>query len=278
MNAGSGEQISALIMQKLGLRFTTEVSGGEMIISPSDHHPNESFSIRFAPGWRSADAYLSPGTFAGTMVRSMGQAGANEKLLFGGYVSALKQAGLQVAMTVNGSAVDAENPSGWTDQWNAFSISLRKTALVFDLNNDAELLPVADLLVTPLAAMAVALIGTENVEAIEGEVEGAAVQYLATRYERSRLNRDACIRLHGTDCAGCGFSFGTFYGVKAEGFIEVHHIESLATGGEVRINPATDLIPLCSNCHSFVHRFTPPLPVAELRRIIAERRTPCCDA
>jgi len=278
MNAGSGDQISALIMQKLGLRFTTQVADGEMTISPSEHHPNESFSIRFVPGWRSADAFLSPGAFAGTMVRSMGQTGPNEKLLFAGYASALKKAGLQVAMTINSSAVDAEDPSCWPDQWNAFSISLRKTALLFDLNNDAELLPVADLLLTPLAAMAIALIGTESVPPIEGEIEGAAVQYLATRYERRKLNRDACIRIHSTDCAGCDFSFGAFYGEEAEGFIEVHHIESLAAGGEVRINPATDLIPLCSNCHSFVHRFTPPLPIAELRRIIAERRTPCSGA
>ena len=278
MNADSGEQISALIMQKLGLRFTTQLADGELIIAPSDHHPNESFSIRFAPGWRSADAFLNPGAFAGTMVRSMGHAGPKEKLLFGGYVSALKKTGLQVAMTINGNAVDAENPSLWPDQWNAFSISLRKTALVFDLNKDTELLPVADLLVTPLAAMAIALIGTENVEAVEGEIEGAPIQYLATRYERSKLNREACIRFHGTDCAGCDFSFGAFYGEEAEGFIEVHHIESLAAGGEVRINPATDLIPLCSNCHSFVHRFAPPLPIAELRRIIAERRTPCSGA
>jgi 5-methylcytosine-specific restriction protein A len=131
---------------------------------------------------------------------------------------------------------------------------------------------VADLLVVPLVGMAMSLIGTENIEAFEGETEGSTVQYLATRYERKKINRDACIRIHGSSCAGCGFSFGDFYGELADGYIEVHHIESLAASGETLINPRTDLIPLCSNCHSAVHRVRPPLAIDDLKALVARRR------
>lgn len=272
MNAVSAEQVSQLILRKLGLHTDAAVTEGAMVITPHGYHSGESFSIRFDPGWRSADALLAPGAYAGSTVRSMGEAPPEAKLLFAGYVEGLHRQGVQLAMKINGSAVDAGNVNAWPAEWTSFEISLRKTALVFDLNLDAELLPVADLLVTPLVGMAMALVGTENFESFEGEIEGTAVQFLATRYERKKLNRDACIRIHGTRCHGCGFDFGEFYGELAHGYIEIHHIESLAASGEVRINPATDLVPLCSNCHSVVHRVTPPLPVDELKRLVAKRR------
>jgi 5-methylcytosine-specific restriction enzyme A len=278
MNAASADQFCGLILRKLGLQLGGRVADGQLTLSPSAHAPNESFSIRFHPGWRSAEAALSPGTFAGPMVRSMGEASEDAKLLFCGYVAALRKEGVHVEMRINGSTVDAANHTSWPDLWTSFDVSLRKSALVFDLNNDAELMPVADLLLTPLVGMAMALIGTEGEDALEGDVEGTPVQYLATRYERKKLNREACIRIHGSVCAACGFNFGKVYGDLADGYIEVHHIESLALSGPVRIDPATDLVPLCSNCHSVVHRVSPPLPIAELVRLISEGRQKCSGA
>ncbi|WP_395745125.1 HNH endonuclease [Prosthecobacter sp.] len=272
MNAASCDQICSMVQRKLGLQLSGEVSDGQMLLWPSAFHENESFSLRFKPGWRSAEAMLTPGTFAGEMVRSMGACSASAKLLFSSYAQSLARAGVHIGIRVNGTTVDAQNPSAWATDWTSFDFTLRKSALVFDLNKDVELLPVADLLITPLIGMAMSLIGTVSEEEHAGEIEGAAVQYLATRYERKKLNRDACIRIHGTRCHGCGFSFGENYGEIASDYIEVHHIEPLATTGEVLINPATDLIPLCSNCHSVVHRVTPPLGIEELVRIVKERR------
>lgn len=271
MNAGSARQVSQLILQKLGLRVDASVTGAQMVITPSGYLSSEAFSVRFLPGWRSADAVLVPGAFAGPTVREMGNAQPDAKSIVVGYANALRRQGVQLTMKVNGSAVDPEQVGAWPADWWSFEIALRKSAIVFDLNHDTELLPVADMLVTPLVGIAMSLIGTENIDSYEGEIEGAAVQYLATRYERKKLNRDACIRIHGTRCHGCGFDFGAFYGELGEGYIEVHHLESLAAYGEVRINPAVDLVPLCSNCHSVVHRVTPPLPIHALKKLVAER-------
>ena len=75
-----------------------------------------------------------------------------------------------------------------------------------------------------------------------------------TTYERSPRNRARAIAVHGTRCLACGFSFDETYGSEhAEHYVEVHHVVSVASGPSTP-NPVTDLVPLCSNCHSMAHR------------------------
>ena len=54
----------------------------------------------------------------------------------------------------------------------------------------------------------------------------------------------------------CGFDFELKYGELGKGYIEVHHIKPLSNLDEVVIvNPETDLICVCANCHRMLHRF-----------------------
>lgn len=74
-------------------------------------------------------------------------------------------------------------------------------------------------------------------------------------YERSRRNRARAIEIHGTSCSACGFNFNEVYGADfARDFIEVHHVKSITEQDGAPVDPETDLIPLCSNCHSMAHR------------------------
>lgn len=86
--------------------------------------------------------------------------------------------------------------------------------------------------------------------------EGASVSVLANRYERDPRNRENCIQYYGYGCQICGFDFESAYGELGHQFIEVHHTNPLATQGgvEAAVDPIRDLIPLCSNCHSMIHR------------------------
>jgi predicted HNH restriction endonuclease len=43
-------------------------------------------------------------------------------------------------------------------------------------------------------------------------------------------------------------------------------------GEEYRLNPKTDLVPLCSNCHSMVHTESPPITPEKLKQIVTESR------
>ncbi|MGJ1536504.1 HNH endonuclease [Sphingobacterium multivorum] len=54
---------------------------------------------------------------------------------------------------------------------------------------------------------------------------------------------------------GCGFNFEKAYGEWGAGIIHVHHTKPLSNGeGERVVNPLTDMIVLCPNCHSMIHR------------------------
>ena len=105
-----------------------------------------------------------------------------------------------------------------------------------------------------------------------GDPEGKKRYLLHVTYASSPRNRANAIKIHGTVCKCCGFDFNAVYGPEfARDYIEIHHIKSITeTNGEV--NPATDLVPLCSNCHSMVHRKRGEiLPVNELQQIIQQR-------
>ncbi len=50
----------------------------------------------------------------------------------------------------------------------------------------------------------------------------------------------------------CGFSFKSKYGKIGEGYIEVHHKNPIANG--TRNTGLDDLMIVCSNCHSMIHK------------------------
>lgn len=100
--------------------------------------------------------------------------------------------------------------------------------------------------------------------------EGTARLALHIMYERNRRNRAQAVKIHGTSCKVCGFNFNNVYGSElAQDYIEVHHIKPLSEGKTHSIDPNTDLVPLCSNCHSMIHRKNGTLlTVQELKSVL----------
>lgn len=104
---------------------------------------------------------------------------------------------------------------------------------------------------------------------IAGESEGAELQLSGTRYERSRANRAMAIEIHGTRCFGCGVNPGELYGVEPKSIIHIHHLTPLSQMGETKpVNPRTELVPLCPNCHNFAHKRNPPYTPEEISAAI----------
>ena len=108
-------------------------------------------------------------------------------------------------------------------------------------------------------------------EAEDGALEGNKKFYSQTKAERSIANRKRCIEIFGVQCQICEINLSEIYGDLADGFIHVHHIESIAETGPRWIDPSKDLIPVCPNCHSMLHRNEPPLKPNDLRKIIELR-------
>jgi hypothetical protein len=105
-----------------------------------------------------------------------------------------------------------------------------------------------------------------------GAEEGRRRQSLASRVERSSANRRICLEKYGYVCQVCDEEMTSKYGELAEHFIHVHHLEGLASSGVRWIDPTKDLIAVCPNCHSMLHRQTPPLTPVQLRMLIATQK------
>ncbi|MDR6415475.1 HNH endonuclease [Pseudarthrobacter sulfonivorans] len=101
--------------------------------------------------------------------------------------------------------------------------------------------------------------------------DGAVARLAVNRYERDPVARRACMAHRGTNCAVCGFSFEMAYGELGAGFIPIHHVVPASElGSSYQLDPLTDLVPLCANCHAMAHHgVSSPRSVAELRQIIA---------
>jgi predicted RNA-binding protein with PUA-like domain/5-methylcytosine-specific restriction endonuclease McrA len=104
--------------------------------------------------------------------------------------------------------------------------------------------------------------------------DGEMKSYYGNRYERKAKNRLRAIEIHGTTCAVCGFNFEEVYGEHGKDFIEIHHKNPLSTlKAATEIDPRTDLVPVCSNCHRMLHRDREHvISVEELKNIIKNRR------
>lgn len=93
-------------------------------------------------------------------------------------------------------------------------------------------------------------------------------------YERNSKAREACLKLQGHQCAICGFDAKAVYGDEYEGKIHVHHIVPISERGvEYVINPQTDLIPVCPNCHMILHTSVKgkTIDVEELKRRVRKK-------
>ena len=112
----------------------------------------------------------------------------------------------------------------------------------------------------------------------EGQVSSKVKEIFSLK--RNSAARKKCLEYYFPDnkhykCKLCGFDFEKQYGSKGVQFIEVHHIESHTTKskiiGEHEIDPIKDLIPVCSNCHSIIHREKPAIPVESMKKIIKNK-------
>jgi 5-methylcytosine-specific restriction protein A len=92
--------------------------------------------------------------------------------------------------------------------------------------------------------------------------------------KRSQAAKAECIRLKGCHCNICGFDFEKTYGELGKNYIEVHHITpigQLSTAeGYDGTDPQKDLIPLCSNCHSMIHRRKEPYQPNEVKAMLGK--------
>ena len=120
----------------------------------------------------------------------------------------------------------------------------------------------------------VLVVASEEDELGLEEGESSSVKF-TSRHRNSEV-RGRCLDHHGNRCFICKMSFLESYGVSGNRCIQVHHLTPIGSG-DVRVtDPVRDAVPLCPNCHSFVH--TEPHPISIQRAITiyeAYNTSPC---
>ena len=103
--------------------------------------------------------------------------------------------------------------------------------------------------------------------------EGKTKTVYVNIYERNSVARQKCIEHYGLSCQICHFNFEKKFGDLGKDFIHVHHkIDIASIGIEYSLNPITDLIPVCPNCHSMLHKRKPAYSIKKLKKLVKKQK------
>jgi len=251
--------------------------GSRPAVRATDIPAPNGFTIQVVSGWKSIEADFVPDTYAGDLIRAMGNSAPQARDVFSSLAKVFEGMGNHIVMRVNGSIV-GDLSALPASPWNKFELNLRQLTDLAASGADVQLKSAEEIAAACLALILTLLpLEEEATGALplyeSGLPEGACTKVTVNRYERSPVNRAACIAAHGAVCKACGFDFGVVYGVLGHGYIEVHHrIPVSKMGDGYAIDPIRDLVPLCANCHAAVHRTDPPLKIEVLTEIIEQNR------
>jgi len=139
------------------------------------------------------------------------------------------------------------------------------------LPSDAEL--IAEL--KAMVKMYKELVENDTEEGEEESPPGTGIEDLRKFRMHKRLERRRKLAIqaknyHGYTCQACGFNFKEVYGDIGEGFIEAHHLRSLAKhkGQVLELDPRLDFRVLCPNCHRMIHRTIDPSDLEGFKKLL----------
>lgn len=227
------------------------------------------FSVIVTPLLSRVKAELRLDRLAADLLRVIGEAGSDRWLQAAEISRTYESLGAKFQILVNGTSVSALAAEDLIGNVQTFACtgSLMRTSVD---ESSSDIFMVSEALFSFIICLLPLDVDQEPTAEL-GSVdfafasEGQKYSVLATRYERSRANRAAAIAVHGSSCVVCRFSFDESYGDLARGYIEVHHLMPVSSmGGERPVDPITELVPLCANCHRMAHRRWPPYTPQEL--------------
>lgn len=198
-------------------------------------------------------------------VNDMGMQPESKRILFTKHANIIRSHGYKISMSINDRPVDPVDNTMWGDNWRKMKLHITRVLDESESNPEAIVLELSPLVMGMILSLAVLVPNDEQWK----HMDGAEKERWVKTYERNPINRAICISVKGTRCSVCDLDFGERYGEIGTGFIHVHHIIPVSRmNGPRELNPLTDLIPVCPNCHYMLHRRDPPFPPDELRDIL----------
>jgi len=225
-----------------------------------------SFSIALIRDPLTISAQLLMDPFAGSLVRAVGLRVNADRSRWRSLIAQARDLGINVEIRVNDIVFDLEELP--TDTWRSLEVVARLRVRRWRSPDGlADMWGAAA--GSCLCLVLSESLSEESVTSIEGQEEGQAVEVLSKRYERNPINRLQSIQYHGFLCWVCDSDLSVIYPGIGEEFIEVHHIIPVSEMGPgYRVDPVTEMVPLCPNCHGIVHRESPPVHPEKLRSIM----------
>lgn len=270
-------RVAERLTRRSGLTLVGEFvqsNGGTFpAVRPKAPERPSGFGILMSRSPRSIQASFEPDRFARPLVTQIQDTfGASPSALEGALRSVMEGQD-RLVVAVDGVRVTevAELP---THPWQSFTVECERP-LKRVTRDGPQVLDAAVEVAGVVLAVVLAGLPVEPVEDVlpDGEAglpEGAVMRVTVNRYERSAANRMACIAHFGLSCQACGMDFEERYGELGADFITVHHRTPVSQMGEgYVVNPITDLVPVCPNCHAMLHRRDPPIAVEDLRSMIS---------
>lgn len=218
---------------------------------------------------------IKPQKYAGGILKDIALVADYKKQIFFQYLDLLHQEKAKTTLLVNNELFRPDSP--WPSTWKFFSFRIDLIPIP-DINSEKERLNlIRDWLKHGISLILSLLTIEETLNGLDisSQPEGTVKEIISKRYERSPINRAICLAHKGYSCSVCGFNFLEQYGNIGKDFIEVHHTTPVSKmGDDYQINIDRDLAPVCSNCHSMLHRKDPPYTIEELQDILSKAATP----
>lgn len=213
---------------------------------------------------------LTPQRYAYLTIQAMGNASEEKKAGFAAFAKLLRERGAKTDFILNDYRCDETDPHTWPENWKTLTYRLTK-----QLPENPDYVAIMESYGETAVGMGLSLLNivpTADAEEPEGRKEGDQRRTEINRYERNPVNREICIQKFGYRCVICGFDFEKTYGELGRRYIQVHHkIPVSKMGPGYKVNPLTDMIPVCANCHAMLHRTDPPVDPEKLKEIIRKQ-------
>jgi 5-methylcytosine-specific restriction protein A len=268
---GLAEQVGATLesMSRLSMEATTVESNGwhwPAVRPAANELGPHSFSIALVRDPLTISAQLYPDPFAGQLVRAVGAKVLSNRTRWREVVESSRVLGISVDIRVNDIRLDVDELP--EEPWRSLEIDARLR--VRRWRSPAHL---ADMWGSAagvcLCLVLAGLISTDADLEIAGEEEGLAIEVISKHYERNPINRLRSLQFHGFACWCCDIDLAQVYPGLGDHFIEVHHIIPVSEmGAGYLVDPITEMVPLCPNCHGAAHRTSPPTHPSIVREIL----------
>lgn len=243
-----------------------------IILRLTEFEPNKGFYINIERGWKRIDAKIVFEDFSRKFVNSLSNPSEEKIRSFISIFNNSEKNGFSLNVIINKTtSKDIRELLKADSEWTEFEIEIAKPYIEDNAAMSEALVCLSeDMLGLMLSLMTLVEINEPLLDIYTlGLPEGAKEKITVNKYERNRINRKCCLDFYGYECKVCTFNFEKNYGVLGKKYIHVHHITPVSElGTDYIINPVNDLIPVCPNCHSMLHKNNPPFTVDELKDII----------